>query len=263
MKSLSLIFLFLLLSLGAAAQRIAVLGALDQEIAILLDSLKEKKEVQHGGLTFYTGKLNGQEVVIGKSGVGKVNAAYSTAILLDHFTPKQLIFTGVAGGLHPESLPGDIVIGTKLIQTDFGQIDSVGFKISPFRKLSGGRYDDLYIYSDPILIQQAEAAAKQVIFIPISNRSPRVFSGVIATADVFVSNQATANQLYTDYQALATEMEGAAVAHLCRTLGVPFIVLRSCSDNANQVARVSFNQFVRAAAINSAGIVLQLLSAMN
>ena len=263
MKSLSLLFLFLLLSLGATAQRTAILGALDLEIAILLDSLKEKKEVQHGGLTFYTGNLKGQEVVIGKSGVGKVNAAYSTAILLDHYTPKQLIFSGVAGGLHPESLPGDVVIGTKLIQTDFGQIDSTGFKISPFRKLSGGRYDDLYIYSDPGLVQQAEAAAKQVTFIPISNRAPRVFSGVIATADVFVSNRATATQLYTDYQALATEMEGAAVAHLCRTFGIPFIVLRSCSDNANQVARVSFNQFVRPAAINSAGIVLQLLSTMN
>lgn len=263
MKTLFLAVLFFLLSLGVTAQRTAILGALDQEIAILLDSLKEKKEEQHGGLTFYTGNLKGQAVVIGKSGVGKVNAAYSTAILLDHFTPKQLIFTGVAGGLHPESLPGDVVIGTKLIQTDFGQIDSVGFKISPFRKLSGGRYDDLYIHSDPILVQQAEAAAKQVAFLSISNRAPRIFLGVIATADVFISNPNTAAQLYTDYQALATEMEGAAVAHLCRTMGVPFIVLRSCSDNANQVARVSFNQFVRPAAINSAGIVLQLLQAMN
>ncbi len=263
MRTLSLLFLFLVFSLGATAQRIAVLGALDQEIAILLDSLKDKKEEQHGGLTFYTGNLKGQSVVIGKSGVGKVNAAYSTAILLDHFTPKQLIFTGVAGGLHPESLPGDVVIGTKLIQTDFGQIDSAGFKISPFRKLSGGRYEDLYIHSDPSLVQKAKVAAKQVTFIPISNRTPRIFLGVIATADVFVSNPTIAAQLYADYQALATEMEGAAVAHLCRTLGVPFIVLRSCSDNANQDARVSFNQFVRPAAINSAGIVLQLLQAMN
>ncbi len=156
-----------------------------------------------------------------------------------------------------------MVIGTKLVQTDFGQIDSLGFKVSPFRKLSGGQYEDLYIYSDSALVKQAEAAAKKVAFIPISNRPPRIFSGVIATADVFVSNPTTAAQLYTDYKALATEMEGAAVAHLCRTLGVPFIVLRSCSDNANQVARVSFNQFVRPAAINSAGIVLQLLQAMN
>lgn len=263
MKSLSLIVLFLLLSLGATAQRTAILGALDQEISILLDSLNDKKEEHYGGLTFYTGNLKGQEVVIGKSGVGKVNAAYSTAILLNHFAPKQLLFTGVAGGLHPESLPGDVVIGTKLIQTDFGQIDSVGFKISPFRKLAGGRHDDLFINSDPRLVEQALAAAKQVTFIPISNRAPRIFSGVIATADVFVSNPTTAERLYKDYEALATEMEGAAVAHLCRTLGVPFVVLRSCSDNANQVARLSFNQFVRPAAINSAGIVLQLLQTMN
>ena len=167
MKSLTLVLLFLFLSLGAAAQRTAILGALDQEISILLDSLKDKKEEQYGGLTFYTGNLKGQAVVIAKSGVGKVNAAYSTAILLDHFTPKQLIFTGVAGGLHPESLPGDVVIGTKLVQTDFGQIDSLGFKVSPFRKLSGGQYEDLYIYSDSALVKQAEAAAKKVAFIPI------------------------------------------------------------------------------------------------
>jgi len=122
MKSLSLVFLFIFLSLSATAQRTAILGALDQEIAILLDSLQDKKEEQYGGLTFYTGNLKGQAVVIAKSGVGKVNASYSTAILLDHFTPKQLIFTGVAGGLHPESLPGDVVIedktGTNRFWTD-------------------------------------------------------------------------------------------------------------------------------------------------
>ena len=130
----------------------------------------------------------------------------------------------------------------------------------------GGKEDRVgqgHIYSDPELVQQAETAAKQVVFLSISNRAPRVFSGVIATADVFVSDQESAEKLFSDYQALATEMEGAAVAHLCRELGIPFIVLRSCSDNANKSARVSFNQFVRPAAINSAGIVLQLLKNMN
>lgn len=259
MKSLSFLLLFLFTSLGAHAQRIAILGALDQEIAILLDSMQGKREVARGGLTFYTGKLKGQKVVVGKSGVGKVNAAYSTAILLEHFTPDQLIFTGVAGGLHPEALPGDLVIGKQLVQFDFGQIDSVGFQVSPFRKLTGGRHEELFIASDSGLVAKAEAAARKVPFVSISSRTPRVFSGVIATGDVFVSNQETANQLYSEYGALATEMEGAAVAHLCRSLGVPFVVLRSCSDNANQSARVNFNQFVGPAALNSAGLVLQLL----
>lgn len=257
-KKLLLAF-FLICSVSAHAQRIAIMGALDQEIAILLDSMKGKKEVERAGLIFYTGKLKGQKVVVIKSGVGKVNAAYSTAILLNRFQPSRLIFTGVAGGLHPEALPGDIVIGTELVQFDFGQIDSTGFKVSPFRKLTGGRHDDLYIAADSKLLKQAELASEKVDYLPISGRKPRVFSGRIATGDLFVSHQETAQNLYTDHQALATEMEGAAVAHLCRSLGIPFLVIRSCSDNANQNARVNFNQFVEPAAINSAGLVLKLL----
>lgn len=254
-----LLALFLIGSLSANAQRIAILGALDQEIAILLDSMRGKKEVERSGLTFYTGKLKGQKVVVIKSGVGKVNAAYSTAILLDRFQPSQLIFTGVAGGLHPEASPGDIVIGTELVQFDFGQIDSTGFKVSPFRKLTGGRHDDLYIASDSELLKLAELASEKVHYLSVSGRKPRVFSGRIATGDVFVSDKETAENLFKDHQAFATEMEGAAVAHLCRSVGVPFLVIRSCSDNANQNARVNFNQFVEPAAINSAGLVLKLL----
>jgi adenosylhomocysteine nucleosidase len=257
-KKLLLAFL-LVCSLSANAQRIAIMGALDQEIAILLDSMKGKKEIERAGLTFYKGKLNGKKVVVMKSGVGKVNAAYSTAILLDRFEPSRLIFTGVAGGLHPEALPGDMVIGTELIQFDFGQIDSVGFKVSPFRKLTGGRHDELKIAADSEMIQLAKAASEKVDLQSISNRKPKIFTGVIVTGDVFVSNKDRAEGLYRDYQALATEMEGAAVAHLCRSLGVPFLVIRSCSDNANHQARVNFNQFVGPAAVNSATLVLQLL----
>ncbi|MFN5337291.1 MAG: 5'-methylthioadenosine/adenosylhomocysteine nucleosidase [Bacteroidota bacterium] len=258
---LSIILFFFLQP--AQAQRTAILGALDQEIEILLDSLRGKKEVHRGGLPFYLGKLQGKKVVVGKSGVGKVNAAYTTAILLDRFRPDQVIFTGVAGGLHPEALPGDVVIGSHLLQFDFGQIDSLGFHLSPFRKLKGGRHEQLLIASDSLLVQKAQGAAAQVSFLSISSRAPRIFSGVIATGDVFVSDQATAQQLYQDHAALATEMEGAAVAHLCRSLGVPFVVIRSCSDNANQNARVSFNQFIRPAAINSASLVLHLLEEMD
>jgi adenosylhomocysteine nucleosidase len=108
-------------------------------------------------------------------------------------------------------------------------------------------------------VEKAKKASEAVEFLPISGRQPKVFSGVIVTGDVFVSHQETAENLYQDHQALATEMEGAAVAHLCRSLGVPFLVIRSCSDNANQNARVNFNQFVGPAAINSAGLVLKLL----
>lgn len=238
------------------------MGALDQEIAILLDSMKSSKKVIRGGIDFYIGRLKGKKVVILKAGVGKVNAAYSTAILAQNFEPKALIFTGVAGGLHPEALPGDIVIGEKLVQYDFGQEDSLGFHPAPFRRLQGGSHDDLYIAADVDLVAQSTRTAEQMEFVPISDRTPRVFTGVIATGDVFVSSDEKARWLYEEFDALATEMEGAAIAHICRTLGIPFVIIRSCSDNANNHARVNFTQFVGPASVNSAGLVLGILEKM-
>ena len=96
------LFFLVLISLNLQSQRLAIMGAMDEEIAILTDSLKNKKEQTKGGVTFYKGRLKGKKVIILKAGIGKVNAAYSTAILLDNFKVEGLIFTGVAGGLDPE-----------------------------------------------------------------------------------------------------------------------------------------------------------------
>lgn len=261
-KKLFLVFLLCSFSLVSAAQSIAIMGALDQEIAILIDSMGRNRKVTKGGIDFYKGKLKGKKVVILKAGVGKVNSAYSTAILTQNFKLSSLIFTGVAGGLDPEAMPGDLVIGEKLVQYDFGKVDSLGFAVSPFRKLAGGLHDELYVESDARLILISQDAAKRVEFLPIANRQPRVFSGVIATGDIFVSSNEKANWLFTKFDALATEMEGAAVAHICRTLEIPFIVIRSCSDNANNNARLNFNQFVGPASENSARLVLEILDGM-
>lgn len=262
MRRLIVVFLFCGLSFSVSAQRIAIMGALDQEIAILLDSMKSSKKVNRGGIDFFTGKLKGKKVVILKAGVGKVNSSYSTAVLTENFKPSALIFTGVAGGLHPEALPGDIVIGEKLVQFDFGQVDSTGFKVAPFRKLIGGPTDELFIDADSALVAKSIQAAGKIELVPISGRTPKIFSGVIATGDIFVSNDEKAAWLYQEFDALATEMEGAAIAHICRTLGIPFVIIRSCSDNANNHARVNFNQFVGPASVNSARLVLGILEKM-
>jgi adenosylhomocysteine nucleosidase len=259
MKKLVILSCLYFLSISIQAQRIAIMGALDQEIAILLDSMKSSKKINRGGIDFYTGKLKGKKVVILKAGVGKVNASYSTAVLTENFNPSMLIFTGVAGGLHPEAMPGDIVIGTKLVQYDFGQEDSTGFSVAAFRKLTGGNHEELYIDADQNLVTKSIDAADQIEFVPISGREPKVFSGVIATGDVFVSSNEKAAWLFEEFDALATEMEGAAIAHICRTLGIPFVIIRSCSDNANNHARVNFNQFVGPASVNSARLVLGIL----
>lgn len=258
-----LVFLFLcFFSLNLQAQRIAIMGALDQEIAILLDSMKSAKKVNRGGIDFYTGKLKGKKVVVLKAGVGKVNSSYSTAVLTENFNPSKLIFTGVAGGLHPEAMPGDIVVGERLVQYDFGQEDSTGFKVAPFRKLVGGMHDELYIDADSTLVAISLQVAEEIELVSISGRAPKIFSGMIATGDVFVSSDKKAKFLYEEFEALATEMEGAAIAHICRTLGIPFVIIRSCSDNANNHARVNFNQFVGPASVNSARLVLGILEEM-
>ena len=262
MKNIILILCFLTLSLSVNAQRIAIMGALDQEIAILLDSMKSSKKVNRGGIDFYTGKLNGKKVVILKAGVGKVNSSYSTAVLTENFKLSMLIFTGVAGGLHPDAMPGDIVIGKQLVQYDFGQEDSTGFSVANFRKLTGGNHEELYIDADSALVATSIQVAEETELVPISGRIPKIFSGVIATGDIFVSSDKKAGMLYEDFDALATEMEGAAIAHICRTLDIPFIIIRSCSDNANNHARVNFNQFVGPASINSARLVLGILEKM-
>jgi adenosylhomocysteine nucleosidase len=262
MKRLAVLLLFVFFLGKAEAQRIAIMGALDQEIAILIDSMRSVKKVNKGGIDFYKGKLKGKKIVLLKAGVGKVNAAYSTAILTENFELSMLIFTGVAGGLHPEAMPGDLVIGEKLVQFDFGQVDSAGFTVSPFRKLTGGRHEDLFIASDPALLERSARVADRTVLEPISGREPRVFTGVIATGDIFVSSDEKAAWLYEEFDALATEMEGAAIAHICRTLGIPFVIIRSCSDNANNHARMNFNQFVGPASVNSARIVMGILEDM-
>lgn len=263
MKKVLLLSFLLIVHLSTQAQKIALMGALDQEIAILLENMKKPKKVNQGGIDFYTGKLQGKKVVVLKAGVGKVNAAYSTAVLTQNFKIESLIFTGVAGGLHPESLPGDLVIGEKLMQHDFGKFDSLGFSVTPYRKLTGGHLENLFVYADEKLLAKSIRAVEKVDFVPIAERQPKVFSGLIATGDMFVSSNEKALWLYEEFDALATEMEGAAVGHLCQTLNIPFIVIRSCSDNANNNARLNFNQFVEPASINSAKLVMAILMEMS
>lgn len=262
LKKLLTALLFLVLWFPAQAQRTAIMGAMEKEISILVEAMHKPKLTQIGGIDFYTGKLKGKKVVILKAGIGKVNAAYSTAVLTQNFKLKGLIFTGVAGGLHPEALPGDIVIGTELVQVDFGLLDSEGFTPWTFRKISGEPHKELLVSADSSLIQLSLQASKLAEYQSISTRIPRIFQGIISTSDLFVSDTVKAKWLHTEFNSLATEMEGAAVAHICRSLNIPFVVIRSCSDNANTDARVNFKEFVGPAAANSASLVLRMLELM-
>ena len=255
-----ILVLLLLVSWKSLAQRIAIMGAMDEEIAILTDSLRNKKKITRGGVTFYKGKLKGRKVIILKAGIGKVNAAYSTAILLNNFKIDALIFTGVAGGLDPAIKPGDIVIGENLVQYDFGALKNAGFETWPTRNLVNNNDPNaLYLTADRDLLALSQKASASISLIPIDGSTPSFYVGTIATGDTFVGDVSKAKKLYIEFNAMATEMEGAAVAQVCTMLEVPFIVIRSCSDNANSNAHTDFLKFIKVASVNSAHLVFAIL----
>ena len=254
-----LFFLMLFVICGVKAQRIAIMGAMDEEIELLKGQLENKEEIEKNGIIFYTGKLKNKEVVLLKAGIGKVNAAYSTAILTTHFKLKALIFTGVAGGLHPDIQPGDIVIADSLVQYDFGQLQDNDFITWPTRNLIKNTKNPLLLSVDSTLLHTSKIVSNTIQLKSFKGRVPKFYVGTIATGDTFVSDAMKAKALYSNFNALATEMEGAAVAQICTMLELPYIVIRSCSDNANTNAHTDYYKFVEIAAINSAQMVLALL----
>lgn len=239
----------------------ALLGAFSDEVKLLEQSVRHKRIRTVHGIPFTTGKLNGRQVVIALTGVGKVNAAMTTTLLLQKFRPSEVLFTGIAGGLNPELLPGDLVIGRETTYHDFGYITFQKQATRATRNPITGEYNPVYFKADSVLLVKTLAAAQKVTLLAPGEkrRAPKVILGRIVTGDVFVSSEEKVNQLLTDFEADATEMEGAAVAQICHQQQVPCIVIRSLSDKANGNAREDMLNFLKVAARNSAALVLEIL----
>ena len=235
-----------------------ILGAMPVEIQMLEGQLQGKRTEKFLGVTFHTGTLNGRKVVLAASGIGKVNAAMTATLLLDHFRPSEVLFTGVAGGISPELAPGDIVIGEKTAQHDYGELTPQGFRPQPT-----GKQIPLLMNAPERLLTLAEAAAKGAALekVPTTqgDRVPRVIRGVIVTGDIFVSSPAKTAELRQLFNADAVEMEGAAVAQVCWQQNVPCLVIRCVSDKADATAIADFERFVKVAAANSAKLTLAML----
>lgn len=239
----------------------AVIGAFSNEVKLLEDSLKNKKTVVIKGIRFMTGKLRDKKVVIALTGVGKVNAAMTTTLILSQWKPQRVIFTGIAGGLNPSLQPGDLVIATSTIQHDYGVELSSGFEGQPTHNPIDYSLNPHYFKADSILLSIAKAVHSGVSFQSVgkNERKPNVISGIIATGDVFVNSQERSNELIKNFRADAIEMEGAAVAQVCYHFQTPCLVIRSISDNANADAHKDIRNFEGVAAYNSANLVLRIL----
>ncbi|GAA5138144.1 5'-methylthioadenosine/S-adenosylhomocysteine nucleosidase [Thalassotalea piscium] len=226
-----------------------IIGAMEPEVAILKDKLTNATIEQHAGFTFYQGQLDGVEVVIVQSGIGKVAAALATAILLDRYTPDYIVNTGSAGGFEQSLKVGDIVISTEVRYHDV-DVTAFGYEIG---QLPGN--PPAYI-PHQTLVDAAVANAKTLNNI-------QTLTGLITTGDTFMTKDDDIAKARENFPAMAAvEMEGAAIAHTCHQFGVPFVVIRSMSDIAGKESPVSFEAYLETASVNSSALVCKMVNTL-
>lgn len=246
-----------------AAPLTCILAAFDDELTFLYRALAGPKEEVLLGIHLATGKLKGHSVIVCRSGIGKVNAAMVTALLVQHYRPNEVIFTGIAGGINPDLHPGDIVITAKTAQHDFGTLMAEGMEVRGTKSPVTWMRNPVFLEPDARLMALADVAAKRIKLADIETREgkrqPRIIKGVVVTGDVFVASPAKKAELRKALGADAVEMEGAAVAQVCRDLHVPWLVVRSISDGADHNALQDVDSFTALAAQNSAHLVMDIV----
>ncbi|WP_211745351.1 5'-methylthioadenosine/adenosylhomocysteine nucleosidase [Paenibacillus sp. Marseille-Q4541] len=224
---------------------IGLMGAMNEEIELLLAGMQNVKQYTYAGINYAEGDIYGQHVVVCKSGVGKVNAAVTTQMLIEKFGVSRVIFTGVAGAVHPELEIGDIVVSTSCIQHDM-DVTPLGFKRGeiPYQEVSA-------FPADPELVSLAVTACEQLT-VPFRK-------GIVLSGDQFIASKETVQRLYEELDGACAEMEGAAVAQVCYMNDVPFVILRGMSDKADGSAHVNFAEFTVKASHKSHRIVESML----
>ncbi|OAM36428.1 5'-methylthioadenosine/S-adenosylhomocysteine nucleosidase [Eikenella halliae] len=229
-------------------QTIALIGAMPPEISLLQESLQNLRSEHMADFDIYCGEYAGKNVVLALSGIGKVNAALSTALVLQH-RPDFVINTGSAGGLGSGLKVGDVVIGTQTAHHDV-DVTAFGYAIGHVPRMPA-RFE-----SDPALCAAAEKAAAAF-------EHAAVHRGLIVSGDQFVHSSESVAEVRRHFpDAQAVEMEAAAIAQSCHRFGVPFVVVRAISDLADEEADTSFETFLKTASVHSAKMVLQLIEAL-
>lgn len=228
--------------------KIGLMGAMDEEVVQILQVLQNQESSVVAGIEFVQGSWYGHEVVVCKSGVGKVNAAVATQLLIDRFQVEQMWFTGVAGAVHPDLVVGDIVISSSCQQHDM-DVAPLGYTrgVTPYQAVSD-------FPADPELIALAQGACKRQC------TDHNHVLGRILSGDQFIANPGYVETvLYQQLGGACVEMEGAALAQVCQMNAIPYIVLRSISDQADGEAEVNFAEFTVMAAARSFAIVNDMM----
>ena len=243
-------------SVAPAADVVAVLGV-PEEILPIERQLTHAATTRVGATVVTTGTLDGRSVVVARSGVGKVNAAMAASLVIDHFHPTALIFSGTAGAVDPSLEPGDVVIGTRVAQHDIGRVTGDGFVRRPTRDTVSGQANPMFFDAPDALLAAARRAAA-TLTLPAVRRGagqtpPHVREGVIVTGDVFVADALKRDDLRV-FGATAVEMEGAAMVQVCRQFATPCLVVRGITDSANATAQVNYQEYLKPASENAAAV---------
>lgn len=246
---------------------VAIVSAMHEELRGLLPLLENPSPTRLGGREFHLGRLHGRPVVLALSGIGKVAAAATAALLMHEFKACQLVFTGVAGGLAPGVKVGDVVVARQLLQHDMDA--SPLFPRFEVPLTGRSRFDSDANLSDALAatarhcLDQAGELIGTRHLREFGIEAPRLHEGLVVSGDRFVSGAAESAALRSALpDALAVEMEGAAVAQVCSDFGRRFAILRTISDRADADAPVHFTRFVaEVASVYTRAVVLRWLQA--
>ncbi len=227
--------------------KIGIIGAMEEEVEILRKEIASMEQHNFANITFYTGRIVEKDIVLVTCGIGKVNAAICTQILINKFGVSHIINTGVAGGISKDTDIGDIVIASELLYHDF-DVTAFGYDkgIIP-------RMDTSLFKGDDKLIELAQCVAREKLI------ESSVYVKRIITGDQFINHAHIKEKGLDVFDAYAVEMESTAIAHTAYLNKIPFVIIRAISDKADGTANIDFNEFVHKAAKNSADIVLEMI----
>ena len=226
-----------------------IIGAMEPEVAIIKAKLTNATTETHAGFEFHQGQLNGHDVVIVQSGIGKVAAALATVLLIEKYAPDYVVNTGSAGGFEQSLKVGDIVISSEVRYHDV-DVTAFGYEIG---QLPG---NPAAYMPHPTLVAAAKSGIEQLTNI-------QTLVGLITTGDTFMTADDDIAKARANFPTMAAvEMEGAAIAQTCHQFNVPFVVIRSMSDIAGKESPTSFEAYLETASVNSSQLVLNMLDAL-
>ncbi|MFS1539157.1 MAG: 5'-methylthioadenosine/S-adenosylhomocysteine nucleosidase [Candidatus Phlomobacter fragariae] len=226
--------------------KIAIIAAMEQEVALLREQIDTHSSLSRGGCEIYYGKFDDIDIALLKSGIGKVSAAMGTTLLIEYFAPEFIINTGSAGGLVPTLQVGDIVVSTEVCYHDVN-VTAFGYHPSQMAQCPAT------FSPDKELIELTKKC--------IENLDLHAVLGLICSGDSFINGSEELTYIRQTFPAaIAVEMEGAAIGHVCHQFGIPFVVVRAISDVTDKESHLSFEEFLPVAARQSSLMVQTMLA---